>query len=135
FSSVLVQYDPNIIFQKSKIPHLFIESLTTGDQKKYIYPPKNITTSWKNDEITVNIGSINYFTSSGQRFAYRLLKADSSQWQQLGEQNTFSISSLSPGTHRIEVKLYSINNRWPEQVLSFVITITPPFWEQKWFII
>lgn len=135
FSSVLVQFDPNIIFQKSKTPHLFIESLTTGDQKKYVFPPKNITTSWKNDEITVTIGSINYFTSSGQRFAYRLVKADSSQWQQLGEQNTFSISSLSSGYHEIQVKLFSINNRWPEQVLSFGITITPPFWEQKWFII
>src|SRR6185503_17230430 len=99
-----------------------------------IFPKKNITTSWQNNEMTVNIGSINFTSPTSQRFAYRLVKNDSSRWQQLGKQNTFSISNLSPGYQRIQVKLFSENHRWPEQVLEFGITITPPFWKQPWFI-
>jgi two-component system LytT family sensor kinase len=135
FTNTIVQFDPGIVFQESQVPHLFIESLTTGDQKKFLFPGKNITASWRNDEITVTIGSINFFTSSGQRFAYRLVKNDSTHWQQLGSQSTFSVSNLSPGYHRVQVKLFSFSNRWPEQVKEFYITILPPFWKTIWFMV
>jgi putative methionine-R-sulfoxide reductase with GAF domain/two-component sensor histidine kinase len=134
FTNTLVKFDPAIIFQRGQAPHLFIESLITGDQKKFLYPAKSITTPWKNNEITITIGTINFFTSNGQRFAYRLVKDDSERWQQLGTQNTFSISNLSPGSHRIEVKLLSVSNRWPEQVKEIDITVLPPYWKRTWFI-
>ena len=134
FNNSIVQFDPDIIFEKSRTPSLFIESITTGDQKKFLFPGSTIKTCWRNDEITVSIGSINFFTSGSQRYAYRLLKDDSSQWQQLGVQNTFSVSNLAPGHYRIQVKLFSLSNRWPEQVKEIGITITPPFWKQGWFM-
>ncbi len=133
FTNTIVQFDPDIIFQKSPAPHLFIESLIAGDQKKIVLPGKNFTTSWGNNEITITIGSINFFTGNSQRFAYRLVKDDSAHWQQLGTQNTFSISNLSPGHHRIQVKLFSLSNRWPEQVKEIDITILPPIWKRAWF--
>ncbi len=133
FTNTIVQFDPGIIFQKSPAPHLFIESLIAGDQKKIVLPGKNFTTSWGNNEITITIGSINFFTGNSQRFAYRLVKDDSAHWQQLGTQNTFSISNLSPGHHRIQVKLFSLSNRWPEQVKEIDITILPPIWKRAWF--
>jgi putative methionine-R-sulfoxide reductase with GAF domain len=135
FTNTLVQFDPHIISIKSKAPDLFIESVAADDQKKIILPGKSFTTLWRNNEITVNIGSINFFTSKSQRFAYRLVKGDSSRWQQLGFQNTFSISNLSPGNHRIQVKLFSVNNQWPEQIKEFDVIVLPPLWQQTWFII
>ena len=135
FVSTIVQFDPGLIFQKRTPPRLFIESLVTGDQKKLLFPQKNIRTSWRNNEITVTIGSINFTTGNSQRFAYRLVKEDSTGWQQLGAQNTFNISNLSPGTHRIQVKLFSLNNRWPVQVKEIDITLWPPFWKEPWFLV
>ncbi|MFI5185776.1 MAG: histidine kinase [Chitinophagales bacterium] len=134
FVNTIVEFDPGIIFQRSRAPHLFIESLITGDQKKFLFPGENFTTSWRNDEITVTIGSINFFTNSSQRFAYRLLKDDGSDWQQLGTQNVFSISNLSPGRHRIQVKLFSLSNRWPEQVKEINVIVLPPIWKRTWFV-
>jgi ligand-binding sensor domain-containing protein/putative methionine-R-sulfoxide reductase with GAF domain len=134
FGGSIVQFDPDIIFQKSQAPSLFIESLTSGDQKKFLFPCSDVTSSWLRNEITLTIGSINFFTGNSQRFAYRILKDDSSIWQQLGTQNTFSISSLAPGLHRIQVRLSSANNRWPEQVKEIDITILPPFWQKPWFV-
>jgi len=135
FTSTIVQFDPDIIFQKSQAPHFFIESLIAGDQKEIAYPQKTITTTWQNNEITVTIGSINFTTSNSQRFAYRILKDDSTHWQQLGVRNTFNISSLSPGNYRIQVKLFSLDNRWPEQVKEIDIMVLPPFWKQTWFTV
>ena len=134
FTNTIVQFDPGIVFQRSNPPHLFIESLTTGDQKKFLFPEKDIVTAWRNNEITITIGSINFFTNNSQRFAYRFIKDDSTHWQQLGTQNTFSISNLSPGYHRIQVKLFSLSNRWPEQLMEIDITILPPFWQKRWFV-
>ncbi|MEO6000316.1 MAG: histidine kinase [Chitinophagaceae bacterium] len=133
--NTIVRFDPNIIFKKSPTPHLFIESLTTSDQKKFLFPGKNLKTSWRNNEITITIGSINFFTSNSQRFAYRMAKDDKADWQQLGTQSTFSISNLSPGFYRIQVKLFSLSHRWPDQLTEFNIMITPPFWKEVWFII
>jgi putative methionine-R-sulfoxide reductase with GAF domain len=129
-----VQFDPASVFQRSKAPRLFIESLTTGDQKKYLFPGTNFNTSWQHNEITITIGSINFFTNNSQRFAYRLIKSNDSDWQQLGTQNVFSISNLSPGNHRIQVKLFSVSNRWPEQIKEIAIVVSPPFWQRTWFI-
>ena len=134
FSNTIVQFDPDIIFQRSRLPRLFIESLATGSQKEQLYPAGDVTLCWKNNDIRLAIGSINFTTGASQRYAYRLMEEDSTPWQELGAQNTFSISSLSPGYHRIQVKLFSLNNRWPEQVKEIGITILPPFWKRPWFI-
>lgn len=133
FTNTVVQFDPGIVFQKSQPPHLFIENIITGDQKKYLFPGNSFTAGWHSNEITVTIGSINFFTSNGQRFAYRILGDDSTRWQQMGTQNTFTISNLSPGRYRVQVKLFSASNRWPAQVQEIDIIITPPFWKTTWF--
>jgi ligand-binding sensor domain-containing protein/putative methionine-R-sulfoxide reductase with GAF domain len=135
FTATLVRFNPDIVFRKSLPPDFFIESLRTGNVREYIYPNQAVTANWSDNDIRVVIGSINFSSSNTQRFAYRLLKNDSTCWQPLGVQNTFSISSLPPGVHRVQVKLSSSHNRWPEQVKEIDITILPPFWEQTWFTV
>ena len=134
FTNTIVRFDPGIVFKRSQPPHLFIESIITSDQKKILFPGERFKTPWRKNQITITIGSINFFTNNGQRFAY-MLKEDGSNWQQLGTQNVFSISNLSPGHHHIEVKLFSASNRWPEQVKEIEIIIRPPFWQRTWFIV
>ena len=82
----------------------------------------------------ITIGSINFSDSYSQRFAYRIVKDNNTPWQQLGTESSFSISSLSPGKHRIQVKAFSLNNRWPEQIKEINIVVLPPFWQKAWFI-
>lgn len=132
FSNAIAQFDPGIIFQKSRPPQLFIESIRAGNQTKCLFPEDNYRTSWRNNEVTINIGSIDFFTNNSQRFAYSL--DDNNEWQQLGTQSLFSISNLSPGHHRVRVKLFSISNRWPDQVKEMNIIILTPFWRQAWFV-
>lgn len=134
FANTVAQFNPDRLLNKSPVPRLFIERIVAGDQNSFL-PGESITASWKHDEMMVTIGNINFLNSSSQRFAYRILKNSDTPWQPLGTQSTFSIYNLPPGHHRIQVKLLSLNNRWPEQVKEISVNILPPFWERNWFIV
>lgn len=135
FTSAVARFNPYYILRRKSPSQVFIEHILINGKKEFFLPPREITTGWKENEFLLSIGSVNYSDSYTQRFAYRLLKDENTPWQMLGSQPSFSISNLSPGQHRIQVKIFSINNRWPEQVKEIVINILPPFWQKAWFII
>jgi len=136
FSQAIARFDPFKILQKKSAPNLFIEDVVINGEKNIFLPGARITTSWHDNEIMITIGSINFSDGNSQGFAYRIVKEDrETPWQQLGSQPSFSISNLSPGIHRIQVKCFSQNNRWPEQVREISIAVLPPFWRTDWFIL
>ncbi len=135
FTGAIVRFNPNDILRKKSPPRLFIESLAINGRESNFLPANNIATSWRDNEVMITIGSINFSDSYSQRFAYRIMKSDYTPWQPLGTESSFSISNLSPGNYRIQVKSFSQNNRWPEQVREISISVRPPFWQRAWFII
>lgn len=135
FARAIVRFNPDHILAKKSPPHVFIEDLVINGQKNNFLPDSHITTSWYDNEIMITIGSINFSDGHSQGFAYRILKGGNDPWQQLGSQPSFSISNLLPGTYRIQVKSFSLNNRWPEQVKEISIEVLPPFWQRTWFIL
>jgi ligand-binding sensor domain-containing protein/putative methionine-R-sulfoxide reductase with GAF domain len=135
FSNAIVRFNPDSMLMNGPVPRLFIESITAGEGPVNYLPKESFATSYKHNDLTVTIGSINFFNNSTQRFAYREVKNGADSWHSLGARNTFTISGLSPGTHRIQVKMFSSENKWPAQVKDILITIQPPFWKQTWFLI
>lgn len=135
FAMSVVRFNPEAILRKNPPPQTFIETLVINGKKVDGLPGKNITTSWQNTDIRITIGTINFSDGPAQRFAYRVVKNNHAAWIPIGSQPSFSISSLLPGTHRIQVKTYAPNNRWPEQVNEISIRVLPPIWLQDWFIV
>jgi putative methionine-R-sulfoxide reductase with GAF domain len=135
FSHAIVRFNPYDILRRKSPPHVFIESLAINGQKNILLPGRRVTTTWQSNEVMITIGSINFSDGNSQSFAYRIAKDEQTPWQQLGSQPSFSISNLSPGSYRIQVKCFSLNNRWPEQVKEINIVVLPPFWMKEWFII
>ncbi|HYF33360.1 MAG TPA: histidine kinase [Chitinophagaceae bacterium] len=132
-STVIARFNPHDMLRRKSIPHVFVESVVIAGQKNCFLPDASVTTSWKNSEIRVTIGTINFADGAGQRYAYRIVKDSASPWINMGTQPSFSISSLSAGTHRIQVKVFSPNNRWAEQVKEMTVVVLPPLWQQDWF--
>lgn len=135
FKDAVVRFNPDQLLQKKIPPRVFIESVVANGKTLFYLPRQGLSTSWSNKELTVSIGSINFFDGATQRYAYRMDGNDSMPWTDLGQQASFSVSNLSPGHHRLQVKVYSISNRWPPQVRELEITVAPPFWLQTWFIV
>jgi putative methionine-R-sulfoxide reductase with GAF domain/streptogramin lyase len=132
--TAVVRFDPVEVLQRKSPPRTFIESMVINGKTNTFLPEPAITTSWEESELKITIGTIN-FSDGNSEFAYRIRKDNRTQWTYTGGQPTFSISSLSPGTHVIEIKAYSPFNRWPEQVRSIKVTVLPPLWQKSWFIL
>lgn len=133
-SQALVRFNPFEILRRKNPPTVFVENLTINGETSYFLPGTKAQTSWNKNELMITIGSVNFADGFSQGYAYRVVRDESTPWQQLGDQPSFSISNLSAGTHRIQVKVYSVNNRWPAQVKELVIVVTPPFWKREWFV-
>ncbi len=133
FYNVILRFNPNAIISLSAKPAVFVEDITLNGQRHTYLPGNRFSTSWTYNDLVLNIGSINFSDGHSQGYAYRIYRNEQSPWQQLGSQSSFSISNLAPGTHRIQYKVFSLNNRWPEQVKEIVIEVLPPFWQKAWF--
>ncbi len=134
FSKAIARFNPHKMVQKKRPPIVFIENIQVNAKQDYYLPGYTLSTSWKDKDIRVTIGSIHYWGGPSPLFAYRIMDEPEAPWQELGSQPAFSISKLSPGRHRIQVKAFSPNNSWPEQVREMSITVLPPFWRTNWFI-
>ena len=134
YSHAFVRFNPFEILKRKSAPVAFIESVTRNNNKNLALDGNRITTSWGNTDMVIRIGSINYYDGSNQSFAYRIVKDNETPWQQLGSQSSFNISGLAPGDHRVQVKVFSNNNRWPPQIKELNLSVLPPFWMKEWFI-
>lgn len=133
FKDVLIRFSPDQVLQQKSSPKTFIENVSFSGDNHYL-PGQTLRTSWKKRQLTITIGSINFFDGATQRYAYRLDGKDSMPWIDLDNQESFSISQLASGHHRLQVKVYSSTNRWPEQIQELEIIVAPPFWLQSWFL-
>ena len=134
YTTAFVRFNPHEVLRRKAPPQVFIENLVVNGRTNVFLPTDQITTSWQDSEIRMTIGSINFSDGNSQRFAYRVIRKGHCEWIQLGSQPSFNISNLSPGIHRVQVKAYSPNNRWPEQIHEMSIKVLPPLWRKNWFI-
>src|SRR5687767_13941184 len=67
----IVRFNPNDILRKKSPPHTFIENLVINGKRISFQSGEEITTSWKNSDIRITIGTINFSDGNIQRFAYR----------------------------------------------------------------
>ena len=135
FTNAIARFDPQQLLSFNTQPKTFIESVLLNGSGLIYLPGQTISTSWKNKGVTVTIGSINFFDGPTERYAYRIMDKEAMPWTAIGSQSSFSISKLAPGDHTLQVKIYSANNRWPEQVQELQLLVSYPFWQRTWFIV
>ena len=69
FSSMLARFNPFEILKKKQPPKLFVENLAFGEKDNFL-PEGRITTSWRNNEARITIGSIDFADFNSQAFAH-----------------------------------------------------------------
>lgn len=135
FADVVARFNPAVISGRADPPKVFIESVQIGGKETVYLPGSSVSTTWKNRQLRISIGDINFFDGMTQRFAYRFASADDQSWIDLGAETSFSISGLSAGLHRLEVRVSSAGNRWPPQTVHLDIKVEAPFWLKPWFLV
>ena len=85
------------------------------------------------NNITFEFSSLDYISSTGSRYAYRLINADI-DWNTIdGSENRVTYSNLMPGEYIFEIKASSRQGTWSDKTKSVYLFIKPPFWQESWF--
>ena len=135
----LVSFTPEVNFSQpvatgSQTPQFFLEAVGNGDSV-INQLSNNIRLPYSQNNVQLRFNAINFTDPAENRFSYRVMNSKDSSWHELYTQNNLALTKLEPGEHVIEVKLFSLNNRWPVQVKTISVTVYPPFWKTAWFII
>ena len=134
FNNTLVRFNPDSLSKNNSLPEFFIESIQVPGENIIHHPKDRVELSYKQNSMVVSLASINFEDAYQQLFAYRFIKDGGEAWLETGSQRKIIFSSLSPGSHRLQVKVFIKNNSWPEQVSEIDILVHPPFWREEWFI-
>jgi sensor histidine kinase YesM len=115
------------IEKQTKSPHIYETLYYTN----HWYPMKNNTLEINSDQILLKIAPkiSNLYSSKNQIIKYRL---DNSNWIVI-EGTEIILTSLSYGTHNLEIAIKDINSSW--NITKTTIIKSYPFYLQWWFIL
>lgn len=135
FNNNILRFNPENLAKSNSPPLFFIESIEIPNETTMYHPGDRIELNYKQNNLVVNLAAINFEDAYQQQFAYRLVKKGNEPWRMIGSQRNVIFSDLSPGKHKLQLKVFIKNNSWPEQVKEIEIYIRPPFWQTTWFLI
>jgi ligand-binding sensor domain-containing protein/putative methionine-R-sulfoxide reductase with GAF domain/anti-sigma regulatory factor (Ser/Thr protein kinase) len=107
------------IFEKP----LFLDSI--------LFQKKPVQLSYKDNFFTISFASLNFGNLQQTNYYYRLTGVDK-DWVNAGTRRFANYTDVQPGEFLFEVKADDANSM--NEITSFTITITPPFWKTWWFI-
>lgn len=126
----LISFVPDVQLSEKTLPLFSVD--VTGLNRIL---PEKISLPYSKNSVELTLNAINFTDPEENRFAYKFLNEKNENWHELNTRNVVVLSKLSPGTHRIEVKLYSVNNRWPAQTRIIHFQIRTPFWRSLFFLL
>lgn len=66
-------------------------------------------------------------------YSYQLSGGRNDQWSDPSNNATVSFIDLPPGNYTLNIKAKFPSARYPEQIMQYVFSITPPWWQTWWF--
>jgi ligand-binding sensor domain-containing protein/putative methionine-R-sulfoxide reductase with GAF domain len=132
--SRLISFIPDVSLSHKSSPELFIEKISTRDST-FQPASKDIRLKYNQNNLSIVFNTINFTDPEENRFAWRSLNNMDSSWNELNDEGLVTLSNLDWGWHTIQLKLFSVNNRWPWQVRTLDVFIQPPFWKTPLFIV
>ena len=116
-------------------PALAISELAIINDSIINYPPESVRLKHFQNDIKLTISAINFTDPQNMRYAYRFVNGNDSSWVEMGTQQNILLTNISPGTYKLQIKVYAYDNKWPEQIKEISIRVQPPFWHTAWFFL
>src|SRR6185312_6209724 len=128
----LISFTPDVSLSHRPSPALFIERISAHNTP--VYPDGDeLHLAWSQNTVAIAFNTINFTDPEENRYAWRAPAGADTGWNDLNSQPGITLSNLSGGSHLIQIKLYSANNHWPQQVRTLHLIVRPPFWDTAWF--
>jgi hypothetical protein len=66
-------------------------------------------------------------------YSYWLQGSNNQRWSDPSDNSSVSFAELNPGNYTLNIKAIFPAGRYPEQILSYSFSVTPPWWQTWWF--
>ena len=130
----LISFTPDVSLLHRVPPVLFIEKITAHNMP-VVPNGDDLSLPWSQNTVAIAFNTINFTDPGENRFAWRMHNGPDTAWSDLNSQTGITLSNLPGGSHSIQIRLYSANNHWPQQIKNLKIYIRPPFWDTVWFLL
>ncbi|MBS1952534.1 MAG: DNA-binding response regulator, AraC family [Cytophagales bacterium] len=81
--------------------------------------------------ISFSFTTLDYWNKEKSKFSYVLENFDKG-WNDLGPQQSISLTNIPPGQYNLKIKYTNENGVWCTTPKTLSIVITPPFWKTIW---
>ena len=130
-------FHPELLMRQLKSPKLLFTGLTILDNphspmNRVLLLPDAITLSYLENSFTIQCANAIYSDIGNHNIVYRL-KGISNNWQE-AVGNKISFNHLAPGSYQLEICSNASDMSNPIDSKTITIIITPPFWQNNWFI-
>jgi signal transduction histidine kinase len=100
---------------------------------KPVYDVDTILLSYKDNNISFDFSSFDYFLPEKSKYAYKMTGMEK-EWDTVPAQRRFAgYKPLKGGTYTFMLKASNCDGIWNDQPTKITIIITPPFWKTVWF--
>ncbi|HKC37841.1 MAG TPA: triple tyrosine motif-containing protein, partial [Chitinophagaceae bacterium] len=99
--------------------------------KKDITESNSITIPYRSSVFEFEFAALNY-SDDKKQYSYMLEGFDKT-WNEASDKRTATYTNLDPGDYLFKVKSMNNDGQWSSHILTFQLTVTPPFWLTWWF--
>ncbi len=85
--------------------------------------------------LTVRFAAIDYTNAGLINYTFRLARAGSGTWNNLGKNRATTLLDVKPGEYILEISSTNADGIWVDNTLKTTIIVVPTFWETGWAIL
>lgn len=136
----LIAFDPLSVHANEYVPPVYISNIkvnqvdilpndTTNILHKSLLAQKDITLSYDQANISIQLVSLSYISPENNSFVYKLDGIDKN-WI-TSKSGLISYAKLPPGTYTLLVKGANNDDVWNTDITTLKITVLPPWWKSQ----
>ena len=89
--------------------------------------------SYKQNNLSFYFAATSFLDEKQVLYSYQLLGGSNDQWSESSNNASVSFIDLHPGDYILKVKAKFPAGSYPEQIIQYKFSITPPWWQTWWF--
>ena len=131
-------FDPKEVLVNNYTPNIFITNILvnnlqvlpndkSGVLKNTIEQTETISLTYLQDILTLEFASLDYTTTSQNKYRYKLDGADK-DWVEVGTRRNATYLHLPAGKYIFKVQGSNSHGIWSENIASLKINVLPPWW-------
>jgi two-component sensor histidine kinase len=113
---------------------VYITKVSASAEDSVSVTDTSIRLPYNKAQIYFEFSEPQFINEKFSEYSYRLTGANDTNWTTADKSHSVYFANLRPGTYAFEVRTLGFNGKWGKPaVYDFIVT--PPFWQQAWFIL